>query len=50
VNARNLYTFTDYTGYDPEAAPPPRTGPFVRVDQVGYPKYRTFSLRAQVIF
>ena len=47
---RNLYNFTGYTGFDPEAPPPPGEGPFVRVDQVGYPLYRTFTFRTQLSF
>ena len=44
-NARNLYTFTGYSGYDPEAG-----SPTVRVDNISYPRYRTFSVRAALTF
>jgi hypothetical protein len=47
---RNLLNITSYDGYDPEAPPPPNTGPFVRVDQVGYPRYRSFTFRTQLTF
>jgi TonB-linked SusC/RagA family outer membrane protein len=35
---RNLLTFTDYTGYDPEVG-----GTIVRLDSFDYPRYRTFT-------
>ena len=47
---RNLFNITGYSGFDPEAPPPPGEGPFVRVDQVGYPRYRTFTFRTQLSF
>ena len=47
-NARNLFTFTDYSGYDPETSDP--DDPTIRVDEISYPPYRTFSIRAQLIF
>lgn len=49
-NARNLYTFTNYSGFDPEAPPPPNTNPMVRVDQIAYPPSHTYSLRLQLTF
>ena len=42
---RNIYNFTDYSGYDPE------TGTAnVRVDEISYPRYRTFTFRTQLTF
>jgi hypothetical protein len=42
---RNLYNFTGYSGYDPEAGTAN-----VRVDGVSYPRYRTFTFRTQLTF
>ena len=47
---RNLFNITKYDGYDPEAPPPPGEGPEVRVDQVSYPRYRSFTFRTQLTF
>jgi hypothetical protein len=52
---RNLLTFTDYTGYDPESG----TGAsgsgggseaIGRVDNFGYPNFRTFTAALEIIF
>jgi hypothetical protein len=45
LTARNLFSFTNYTGQDPEAGTAT-----VRVDDIAYPRYRTFSFRTQLIF
>ena len=45
VTARNLISFTKYSGQDPEAGTATS-----RVDDIAYPRYRTFSLRTQLIF
>lgn len=42
---RNLYTWTDYTGYDPEIG-----SVRSRTDDFDYPIYRTFTLSAEIIF
>jgi hypothetical protein len=43
--ARNLISFTKYSGQDPEAGTATS-----RVDDIAYPRYRTLSLRTQLIF
>lgn len=45
LTGRNLFTWTGYTGYDPEAGTATS-----RVDDIGYPHYRTFSIRTQFTF
>src|SRR5262245_7967612 len=45
VRGRNLLNLTNYSGYDPEAGTATN-----RVDDVSYPRYRTFSLRSQLTF
>lgn len=48
---RNLLTFTDYTGYDPEVANNNGGSNVIgRVDNYGYPNSRVFSASVQVIF
>jgi TonB-linked SusC/RagA family outer membrane protein len=42
---RNLLTFSDYSGYDPEVG-----NTLVRLDSFDYPRYRTFSGSLQVVF
>ena len=42
---RNLLTFTDYKGYDPEVG-----GTIVRLDSFDYPRYRTVSGSVQITF
>jgi hypothetical protein len=42
---RNLLTFTDYKGYDPEVG-----GTIVRLDSFDYPRYRTFSGSLEITF
>jgi TonB-linked SusC/RagA family outer membrane protein len=44
IVGRNLWTKTDYTGYDPDVAGPGGGNPFgYRVDYFTYPPFRTFS-------
>lgn len=48
---RNLYTFTDYTGYDPEVANGNGGSDVIgRIDSYQYPNYRTISASLQLIF
>ncbi len=42
---RNLLTFSDYSGYDPEVG-----NALVRLDSFDYPRYRTFSGSFQIVF
>ena len=53
VIGRNLFTITDYRGYDPEVGR--STGSLQnqqlnRVDQFGYPNFRTFTFSAELVF
>ncbi|MFH1763938.1 MAG: SusC/RagA family TonB-linked outer membrane protein [Gemmatimonadota bacterium] len=43
--ARNLYTWTDYSGYDPEIG-----SVLQRVDDFDYPVYRTLTASLEIIF
>jgi hypothetical protein len=45
ITGQNLYTFTGYTGYDPEVG-----GIFFRVDQWYYPPPRTLTGRVEITF
>ncbi len=49
VTGRNLLTFTDYTGWDPEVALRTNATNF-RLDEYAYPNYRTFTGAIQVRF
>jgi hypothetical protein len=42
---RNLFTFTDYKGYDPEVG-----GTVVRLDSFDYPRYRTITGSFEITF
>lgn len=46
IIARNLYTFTGYSGYDPDVGGQRGT----RVDETAYPRYRTLSLTLGATF
>ncbi|HEX9166635.1 MAG TPA: SusC/RagA family TonB-linked outer membrane protein [Gemmatimonadales bacterium] len=47
---RNLFTFTDYTGYDPEVSGL-QGDPFqVRIDWFQYPQFRTFTGVVEIAF
>jgi len=51
VIGRNLLTFTDYRGYDPEAGYGSGGSEAIgRVDSFGYPNYRTISVSLETIF
>ena len=48
---RNLYTFTDYTGYDPEVANGNGGSDVIgRIDSYQYPNFRTISASLQLTF
>jgi hypothetical protein len=50
---RNLLTFTDYQGYDPEVGTTGGTlgsSALNRVDSFGYPNFRTFTFSAEIVF
>jgi len=49
VIGRNLLTFTNYTGWDPEVALRSNATNF-RLDEYAYPNFRTFSASVQVRF
>ncbi len=42
---RNLYSFTKYSGYDPEIQ-----GATARLDNISYPRYRTISGQIELVF
>ena len=42
---RNLYSFTKYTGYDPEVQ-----SATARLDDLNYPRYRTVTLQLELVF
>jgi hypothetical protein len=45
VTARNLFTFTGYSGYDPD------TGRALsRIEQLGYPQMRTLTMMFDITF
>jgi hypothetical protein len=53
VTGRNLHTWTNYTGYDPEigkAGGDTGSSALARVDGYSYPNFRTFSFGMEVIF
>jgi TonB-linked SusC/RagA family outer membrane protein len=57
VTGRNLYTWTSYTGYDPEVGPSytgtgiePRASAWARFDNYQYPNFRTFRAMVEVRF
>ncbi len=52
VSGQNLFTFTDYSGYDPEVAPTLQSGTTVglNIDQGVYPQPRTILAGLQVQF
>jgi len=50
---RNLFTITDYTGYDPEvgtAGGSIGSTSLNRVDDFGYPNFRTFTAALELVF
>ncbi len=46
---RNLLTFTDYKGYDPEVSSS-NAPTVIKLDSFSYPRYRTFTGAVQVEF
>ena len=48
LSGRNLYTWTDYTGYDPEVAI--SGSPIFKLDEFSTPNFRTFAASIQVTF
>ncbi|MCK5029442.1 MAG: TonB-dependent receptor, partial [Bacteroidales bacterium] len=46
---RNLFTFTQYTGFDPEVAISDNPTNF-KLDEYSYPNYRTYAVTLQVSF
>ena len=46
---RNLLTFTGYTGYDPEVGSG-NNASFLRVDNFGYPNFRSFTGAVEIEF
>jgi len=51
VVGRNLWTQTDYSGYDPDVSGPGGGNPFAyRVDYFTYPAYRTFTAMFELGF
>jgi TonB-linked SusC/RagA family outer membrane protein len=51
IVGRNLWTSTDYSGYDPDVAGPGGGNPFAyRVDYFTYPAYRTFTAMFELGF
>lgn len=49
VTGRNLFTWTDYSGFDPEVSLNGNATNF-RVDQFVYPQYRTYTVSLQLRF
>ncbi len=49
IAGRNLFTFTDYTGWDPEVAINTNPTNF-RLDEFAYPNFRTYTFSVQVKF
>jgi TonB-linked SusC/RagA family outer membrane protein len=47
VSGRNLYTFTRYSGFDPEVAAGANATNF-RVDEFTYPNFRTFTMSLEI--
>ena len=50
VSAQNLYTFTNYSGYDPEVGAYNQNTLLLGVDNGRYPSPRTFTLGVNVEF
>ncbi|MFN2566553.1 MAG: SusC/RagA family TonB-linked outer membrane protein [Gemmatimonadaceae bacterium] len=51
IVGRNLWTSTDYSGYDPDVSGPGGGNPFAyRVDYFTYPAYRTFTVMFELGF
>lgn len=51
IVGRNLWTSTEYSGYDPDVTAPTNGNPFAyRVDYFTYPAYRTFTAMLELGF
>ncbi len=51
VVGRNLFTFTNYSGFDPEVSYPFADDPYqIRIDWFGYPHFRTFTGLVEIAF
>ena len=50
VTGQNLYTFTKYTGYDPELGAFNSSATFFNIDNGNYPNPRTFTFGANITF
>jgi hypothetical protein len=50
VVGRNLWTSTNYTGYDPDVTGPSGNPFTYRVDYFTYPQYRTFTFMFELGF
>ncbi|MGN7203296.1 SusC/RagA family TonB-linked outer membrane protein [Pedobacter sp. SAFR-022] len=50
VTGQNLYTFTNYTGYDPELGAFNSSATFFNIDNGNYPNPRTFTFGANITF
>ncbi|MDR1119737.1 MAG: TonB-dependent receptor [Dysgonamonadaceae bacterium] len=50
ANVQNVYTFTDYSGYDPEIGSFNQSAGFSNVDLGRYPSPRVFTLGANITF
>jgi hypothetical protein len=49
IVGRNLWTSTNYTGYDPDVSGPGGGNPFgYRVDYFTYPSYRTYTVMLEL--
>ena len=48
---RNVFTVTDFTGYDPEVGSGTGGADAIgRIDNYQYPNYRTFSASVELVF
>jgi hypothetical protein len=49
ILGRNLFTFTDYTGFDPEVSTEAADQPVnYKFDEFAYPNFRTFSASLEI--
>ncbi|MDC1540218.1 TonB-dependent receptor [Flavobacteriaceae bacterium] len=48
VSGRNLYTFTNYSGFDPEVAL--SGSPIYKLDEFSFPNFRTYAATIQITF
>lgn len=48
ISGRNLHTFTNYSGFDPEVAL--SGSPIFKLDEFSFPNFRTFAASVQVTF